>query len=98
MPEMLGAGFLPQIDLDWWMLIPAAIGVIGFGMILITFKALSGTRIIIVPQGEDPAAWYRRWKSLRWTRRYSRKFFFMMAMSVGMMLSGCGTVLVKAIW
>lgn len=92
----IGLG-MPDLNWSWWLLIPLVIGVVGVGMFIMMLRSISGTRIVIVPAGEQPDVYYRKWSGMKWSRRFSRRSFFLFALFLGMALAGCGTVIVQVL-
>ncbi len=96
---MIGVGvdFIPDISLTWvdWLLL--VVGAVGLILLLAIANAMRGPAYIQVPPGVPPDRYYREWKAKAWSRRFSRSFFLLAGIALGMSLGGCGTILVKVI-
>ena len=76
----------------------------GFGSIALAFvllfifaKALGGGQIIRVPDGVPVDRHFRQWKSRALSKRVGRGAIFLAFLAVGLLLGGCGAVIVGVV-
>lgn len=92
----LGLGF-DLGSISWPLIIGAIVAMAGLGLAAIVAGSANGTKFMRVPDGVEPDEHYRRWKAASLTRRLSRGAWFLLFLSVGMSLGGCGVVILQVI-
>lgn len=92
----LGLGFSLS-DIPWSTVIAAVVGLIGMGLAALALGSANGTKIMRVPDGEEPDQYYRRWKAASLSKKLSRGGWFLLCLSIGMGLGGCGVVVIQVI-
>lgn len=93
---MLDLGdFVPHFTFGPGLKIGLAVLVFGFLLLFSVLRYMSGPKILIVPDGTPPDQFYREWKAQKWTRRVGRGWLFVTFMGIGMLLGGCGVILVN---
>lgn len=70
---------------------------LGFVALAIAAKAISGPRILRVPDGVPPDDYYRQWRDSRLSRRLGRAWLFIVFFGVAMLLGGCGSMLIRSL-
>lgn len=85
---------MPEINIDPKLLYGLGAAVVGFMLLLLFMKAVNTARMIEVPDGIAADQHYRDWRNSSIGRRIGRGWLFVTFLGMGLMLGGCGVVLV----
>lgn len=72
----------------------AALMAIAFGLLFLVAKGLGGGRMMRVPDGVPVDKYFRDWKRSALSRRIGRGVIFIAFLAIGLMLGGCGAVVI----
>lgn len=72
----------------------AAFLAVGFGLLFLIAKGLTGGRMMRVPEGTPVDKYFRDWRNAALSKKIGRAAIFIAFLAIGLMLGGCGAVVI----
>jgi hypothetical protein len=72
----------------------AGLMALAFALLFVVAKGIGGGRMLRVPDGVPVDKYFRDWKKSALSKRIGRRVIFVAFLAAGLMLGGCGAVVI----